>query len=142
MESLLGNIGYKLWLKYNSNLLINDISKTIFQFPQQLRILLCQYLFKIINNNDLSSESKILEILENKIYENELLGRLNYLLNNSETRSIILEYIVMLYNLVKEIKNSLDSKNRIYIKTLKRELKLSIHPSHVKDIVEKLKKGL
>ncbi|MFW9902378.1 MAG: LAGLIDADG family homing endonuclease [Candidatus Thorarchaeota archaeon] len=140
MQLLLGNTGYKLWLKYNSNLLLNDKTKTIFQFPQQLRVLICQYIFEILISDEFSSETKILEVLENKINENDLLGRLSYLLNNSKTRSIILEYVVMLIKFVKEIRSNFDSKNQIYIKRLKRELKLSIHPSHIKEIVEKLKR--
>jgi len=117
-----------------------DSTRTIFQFSQQLRVLICQYIFEIFISDEFSSETKKLEVLENKINENDLLGRLSYLLNNSKTRSIILEYVVMLIKFVEEIRSNFDSKNQIYIKRLKRELQLSIHPSHIKEIVEKLKR--
>ncbi|MFX0104378.1 MAG: LAGLIDADG family homing endonuclease [Candidatus Hodarchaeota archaeon] len=142
MHKLLGKEKYEEWLDYNSNILINKETNKIFQFPQKLRILLSKIIYRILINNYDLTDKEIFDILEIEINDSEILKRLNYLLSNLKTRSTIINYFNMLISFVRKVKRNFESKSPTNITNLKEELALPIHKSHIKQIIETLKKEI
>jgi len=140
MEKLLTPLGYQKWLKYNTNLIIDRENNQIQQFPQQLRILLCKNIYEMLLKYENENSKEMIQFLEAKINNSNLLRRLSFLLNNRKTRLLIIDYLSKLLRFVEEIKNDIDLGRDTNITLIKKDLDLPFHRSHIKEITEYLKK--
>ena len=127
--------GYRKWVKYNTNLLVEE--NKIMQFPQELRLKICKNVQKLtVEGNE--SKKELMDLLEIKINESGVLNRLSFLLNNEETQPLIQNYLKKLIDLVKYVKLKKSNNENILINQVKRELNLAFHKIHITEIIEKL----
>ena len=148
IEEILGKKNYLKWLRYNSNIHITETLKLTLR-EYELKKILCYYIYKILKDNSFSiEETHVLKALENRIntesikifnngkkYSFLLFGRLSSLLNQSNSKNLLTNYLKRLIQLVVKIIEFPSKSHSI----IRKELNLSFSQDHLIKLINDVK---
>ena len=99
IRKFMGIVPFKVWRKYNSNIIIDYDTLQLKRFNLALTKTLCKLIFIILEKNPSIPEKDLTELIKKKIIKKNY-DRLIYLLNDIQTKEIINNRINLLRNLV------------------------------------------
>lgn len=137
------NISYEKWLKKYKikKILIDKNNNEVLEFPLKLRRIVCQQIFKILNNIDLKkTDNQVLKELIVRFNELDIL-LLTWLLDKPHYKQALTKYFIDFIRLIRKINELYNLKESYSAHSIANDSNLDISLSYnsIKDILSDLK---
>ena len=111
---------------------IND-KYTVVKFPKDLRIIISNFIYDIILHNVSISFDEIIDILKTK-YQEDSLFRVFFLFKNDEYKHAIIDYLFVIFSVIKKIIQLKSSNAEINLTQL--EMEYGLNRRYIKEIID------
>jgi hypothetical protein len=126
-----GENGYNIWYNNNSHIIIKN--NKVVCFPLKLKKRICQDIHKNLEDNSTLNNFQVLNQLKENIKNSEL-NRLDFLLNESNNKTTMENYIENLIRFVRYIEDFPEERKHYY--RVWRKLNISLSKKHMKSLID------